>query len=71
MTSENKEKGIDATQVSSKESDADALMEQPIEEAEKNLSRHSTSDSRPSAGEQERTSVQTGVQQSARETKTD
>ncbi len=35
----------------------DAQTGQPVEEAEKNLSRHSTSDSSPSIEEQARTSV--------------
>jgi hypothetical protein len=37
--------------------DVDARTGQPIEEAEDNLSRHSTKDSSPSVGEEERTSV--------------
>ena len=67
MASEQDEKGIDGTQVSSAKSDEDSLGSEPIEEAEKNLSRHSTSDSRPPLGEQERTSADTEAQRSARE----
>ncbi|HEX8492756.1 MAG TPA: hypothetical protein VF658_07950 [Pyrinomonadaceae bacterium] len=37
--------------------ETDTRTSQPVEEEEKNLSRHSTSDSSPSIAEQERTTV--------------
>lgn len=40
--------------------DLEPVSGQPIDEAEKNLSSHATSDSSPPVGEEERTSVKTG-----------
>jgi hypothetical protein len=44
--------------LSARTGDIDAATGQPIEEAEKNLSRHTTADSSPPVEEQWRTSVQ-------------
>ncbi|HKR00718.1 MAG TPA: hypothetical protein VJT09_08590 [Pyrinomonadaceae bacterium] len=43
-------------------SNLEPVSGQPIEEAEKNLSRHATRDSSPSIQEQERTSVRVEVE---------
>jgi hypothetical protein len=51
MTADSREKQADEA------GDLDPLRGQPIEESEKNLSRHSTKDSSPSVEEQWRTSV--------------
>jgi hypothetical protein len=40
--------------------DVEPVTGQPIEEAEKNLSRHATKDSSPPVGEERRTSVAAG-----------
>ena len=45
------------TNQSDDSSETDARTGQAVEEEEKNLSRHSTSDSNPSRAEQERTTV--------------
>jgi hypothetical protein len=60
---------MDGTKTVGAEADMDARKDEPIEEAEKDLSRYSTSDSRPPISEQERTSVETNAQQAARESK--
>lgn len=66
MSPEEQGEGLDSTQDASTQSDRNQRKDEPIEEAEKDLSRYSTSDSRPPLGEQERTTVQTEAQESAR-----
>lgn len=71
MATERAGEGLDGTQVSSGKGDTDARKDEPIEEAEKDLSRYSTSDSRPPVEEQGRTSAEAHPQQAARESRAD
>jgi hypothetical protein len=59
MSSERKEKSsIRTDEAGQSAADVDAQTGQPVEDAEKNLSRHSTKDSSPAIEEQGRTTVQ-------------
>ncbi|HEX8707796.1 MAG TPA: hypothetical protein VF723_06000 [Pyrinomonadaceae bacterium] len=66
MSDELSEQGVDSTEIASERADRDAVKDEPIEEAEKDLSRFSTANSRPPVEEQERTSVETDAQAEAR-----
>jgi hypothetical protein len=57
MSSEFEGKSINRSDDADATPERDARTGQPVEEAEKNLSRHSTSDSSPSVEEQERTTL--------------
>jgi hypothetical protein len=69
MTGERTGEEMDGTKTRGVEADIDRRKDEPIEEAEKDLSRYSTSDSRPPLAEQERTSAETNAQEAARESK--
>lgn len=67
---EGREDGLNSTKLDSREADRDeGRKDEPIEEAEKDLSRYSTKDSRPPVDEQGRTSVQSQPQEAARDAK--
>jgi hypothetical protein len=57
MSSEFEGKSINRSDTDDAAPERDARTGQPVEEAEKNLSRHSTKDSSPSVEEQERTTL--------------
>jgi hypothetical protein len=57
MTSEHKDRELNQSNDAGQSAELDERTGQPVEEAEKNLSRHSTSDSSPPIEEQDRTTV--------------
>lgn len=70
MRDERAGEGLDSTKLSSTAGDTDeGRKDEPIEEAEKDLSRYSTKDSRPPVSEQGRTTQENPRQQAARDAK--
>ena len=57
MSSEFEGKSVNRSDDADQAPERDTSTGQPVKEAEKNLSRHSTSDSSPSIEEQERTTL--------------